>query len=247
LKNSKIAYYFLVVLFVIPGLLNSQVSIISSPASFKADAVEQLSFIKLQQPEKSSESSISETVLPLLAGNTIVLDKKTQHLGHWDIVKNGSLIWRIGFSIPGASGLNVYFRNLELKEGDELFIYNVSKTKVLGAFTCRNNAAHFGVGFLSGDSIVIEFNTQIKNKFLPFIITEIGIANQLLGAGNRDFGGSGSCEVLVNCEEGENWQYEKDGIARILVKEGTKLFWCTGSLMNNTNNDGTPYFFSRAR
>jgi len=244
LKNSKIAYYLLIILFQIPGLLNGQVSVTSSPASFKVDVVEQLSFIELQQPEKSSESSISETVLPLLAGSTIVLDEKTQHLGHWDIVKNDPLIWRIGLSIPGASGLNVYFRNLELKEGDKLFIYNANKTKVLGAFTQQNNAVHFGVGFLSGDSIIIEFNTQSQKKCLPFIITEIGIANKLYGTESRDFGDAGKCEVLVNCEEGENWQYEKDGVARVLVKEGTKLFWCTGSLVNNTNNDGTPYFLT---
>jgi len=244
LKNSKIAYYLLIILFQIPGLLNGQVSVTSSPASFKVDVVEQLSFIELQQPEKSSESSISETVLPLLAGSTIVLDEKTQHLGHWDIVKNGPLIWRIGFNILGATGLNVYFRNLELKEGDKLFIYNANKTKVLGAFTQQNNAVHFGVGFLSGDSIIIEFNTQSQKKCLPFIITEIGIANKLYGTESRDFGDAGKCEVLVNCEEGENWQYEKDGVARVLVKEGTKLFWCTGSLVNNTNNDGTPYFLT---
>ena len=244
MKNSKIVYYFLVVLFVIPGLLNSQVSVTSTPASFKVDIVEQLSFVELQLPEKSSESNTSEAVLPLSAGNTIVLDEKIQQFGHWDVVKNASFIWRIGFNIPGATGLNVYFRNLELKEGDQLFVYNANKTKVLGAFTSRNNAAHFGVGFLSGDSIIIEFNTQNKDNHLPFIITEIGIANQLPAAGSRYFGDAGSCEVLVNCEEGENWQFEKDGIARILVKDGTKLFWCTGSLVNNTNNDGTPYFLT---
>ena len=184
-------------MFVIPGLLNGQVSVTSSPATFKADAVEQLSFIELQQPEKTSESNTSEIVLPLSAGNTIVLDEKTQHLGRWDVVKNGSLIWRIGFNIPGATGLNVYFRNLELKEGDKLFIYNANKTKVLGAFTQQNNTVHFGVGFLIGDSIIVEFNTQNKDSALPFMITEIGIANESIIFGNRDFGGSGGCEVLV--------------------------------------------------
>ncbi|MEJ2595893.1 MAG: T9SS type A sorting domain-containing protein [bacterium] len=33
-------------------------------------------------------------------------------------------------------------------------------------------------------------------------------------------------------------------MARILVREGSSLFWCSGSLMNNTSLDGTPYFLT---
>ncbi|HEY9114257.1 MAG TPA: T9SS type A sorting domain-containing protein, partial [Bacteroidales bacterium] len=48
----------------------------------------------------------------------------------------------------------------------------------------------------------------------------------------------------VNCPEGEDWQNEKNGVARVLVKEGSSLYWCSGSLVNNTMQDGTPYFLT---
>jgi PKD repeat protein len=48
----------------------------------------------------------------------------------------------------------------------------------------------------------------------------------------------------VNCPEGDDWQNEKEGVSRILVKAGSNLWWCTGSLLNNTRNDKTPYFLT---
>jgi len=32
----------------------------------------------------------------------------------------------------------------------------------------------------------------------------------------------------------------------MLIKIGSSYYWCSGSLINNTNNDGTPYFLSAA-
>ncbi len=48
---------------------------------------------------------------------------------------------------------------------------------------------------------------------------------------------SGECQVNVNCEEGQNWQNEKNAIALILIN-GNR--WCTGSLINNTAQDNQP-------
>lgn len=56
------------------------------------------------------------------------------------------------------------------------------------------------------------------------------------------FGSSGPCQVNVNCSEGNNWQDEKKGVAMLLINSGTR--WCTGSLVNNTNQDQKPYFLT---
>jgi PKD repeat protein len=117
-------------------------------------------------------------------------------------------------------------------------------TNILGAFISVNNDAFFGTEFVPGDSIIIEFNTINTSRTIPFLIDEVGVSVNLLQESSRDFGDSGSCEVLMNCPEGANFQDEKKGIARILVKDGSSLFWCSGSLVNNTNRDGTPYFLT---
>ncbi|PKP04728.1 MAG: hypothetical protein CVU11_04040, partial [Bacteroidetes bacterium HGW-Bacteroidetes-6] len=56
---------------------------------------------------------------------------------------------------------------------------------------------------------------------------------------------SGSCEVNINCSpEGDLWQDEKRGVARILFKEGASWYYCSGTLVNNTLQNGTPYFLT---
>ncbi|MGM0650854.1 MAG: T9SS type A sorting domain-containing protein, partial [Bacteroidota bacterium] len=58
------------------------------------------------------------------------------------------------------------------------------------------------------------------------------------------FGDSGDCNVNVNCAEGANWQEKKQGVALIYIPAGMGGGFCSGSLVNNTANDGTPYFLT---
>lgn len=59
--------------------------------------------------------------------------------------------------------------------------------------------------------------------------------------GPEAFGSSGACQVNVNCTEGDSWQDQKRSVAMIIV-DGFR--WCTGSLINTTRGDCTPYFLT---
>ena len=55
----------------------------------------------------------------------------------------------------------------------------------------------------------------------------------------QNFGQSLHCQVNVNCPEGDAWQNQSRGVALVIDDSNAD---CTGSLINNTNFDGTPYF-----
>jgi PKD repeat protein len=55
-------------------------------------------------------------------------------------------------------------------------------------------------------------------------------------------GASGSCMVNINCSEGLPWQHQKKGIAATMQKIGAGYYICSGTLVNNTAEDLTPYF-----
>ena len=56
---------------------------------------------------------------------------------------------------------------------------------------------------------------------------------------------SDPCEVNVNCTPvGDPWQEEKRGVARIYIVDGAGAGWCSGTLINNTAQDCTPYFLT---
>jgi len=200
-------------------------------------------FISIKSFDKDNKN-ISNDKLPFYAGYTIPFAHDDMQKGRWDKTSGSWFIWRLGITVPDVEALNVYFKNFNLRNGDRIFIYNPEMNKILGAFTKLNNDDYLGTTFIQGDSLVIEYNTRSLPDSLPFLIQEIGISVNDNGNQERDFGDSEDCEVLVNCPEGDDFQDEKRGVARVLVKDGTSLFWCSGSLVNNTNRDGKPYFLT---
>ena len=50
--------------------------------------------------------------------------------------------------------------------------------------------------------------------------------------------------VDVTCPEGDNWREQQRSVVRISVVDNTGAGWCSGSLVNNTNQDCKPYILS---
>ncbi len=176
--------------------------------------------------------------LPVQAGYTLPFKHKLYDLGIWNKVDN-NLIWRLEINVPNAEQLNIYFSNINLNESDKIYIYNPLKSRTID-ITNQESSVNC-TDFVTGDRIIIELNSTNPNKKIPFTISEVGVKLPQL---TRGFGNAGDCEVHINCPEGNNWQNEKNGVARVLVKEGSLTFWCSGSLINNTRNDGTPLFLT---
>ena len=59
-----------------------------------------------------------------------------------------------------------------------------------------------------------------------------------------DFGSSGNCNVNVRCPEGNNYQLQRRSVVRMNVPIGGFVFYCTGSLVNNTALNRKPYLLS---
>ena len=64
-----------------------------------------------------------------------------------------------------------------------------------------------------------------------------------------EVGEAGSCMINVNCDEGLDWQTEKKGVARMMMylsngSGGRGWYLCSGTLVNNTKQDLTPYLLS---
>ncbi|MFT7605654.1 MAG: lysyl endopeptidase [Saprospiraceae bacterium] len=58
------------------------------------------------------------------------------------------------------------------------------------------------------------------------------------------FGDALACHTNINCPEGDDWQDHKRGVVRILRVFDEGMGWCSGSLINNTSQDETPYVLS---
>jgi hypothetical protein len=160
--------------------------------------------------------------------------------GNWQSMPDGSRICLLTIRSAGAKALSLLFDRFHIPAGGTLHVYSDEMKQLLGAYTSANNnpSGLFAVQLLRSDLLTLEYHQPLHSALLP----EIRISG--VAYAYRGFGGSGPCEVNVNCEEGQYYQEVKKGVVRIQVVKGKGSSWCSGSLINNTRNDGTPYVLS---
>lgn len=166
--------------------------------------------------------------------------------GSWMDVPGGKL-WRIQITTSGALATSLYYDDFFLPEGSIMHVYNHDKSEVIGAFTSKNNKDYktFATGVVHGETAIIEY-------FEPDFVSGQGrisiekIAHYYRGIEplNSELRGSDPCQVDVACPEGDNWGPQIDATVRILVVSGSGSGWCSGSVMNNTNQDCAPYILT---
>lgn len=168
------------------------------------------------------------------------VDFTPSNSGAWYNVAGGK-IWMLRIKSSGANSLNFGLEQVNFPIGAKLFIYNKTKTNVLGAFTSNQYYAGnmLSTDLLSGDEVTIEyFIPNIATQGDDFKIYRVSHGYRELPDIAKAFGGSGSCMNNVNCPVGANYQDIKRSVV-CLVSGGSEF--CTGALVNNTANDGKPY------
>lgn len=171
----------------------------------------------------------------------------TQNSGMWSTLPNGDKVWRLKVKYPGAQALSFYFSKFYLFGKSEINIYNADGEKLHATYTA-NDVQETGVQNMSlclGDNMMIELVEPYGTTASVLEMESIAYAYRSISRSeNKDFGHSEDCQVNVNCSEGNSWQDEKKGVARILVYAGGSQGWCSGSLVNNTAQDCKPYFLT---
>lgn len=169
--------------------------------------------------------------------------------GTWTSLANGDRIWQIEFESKDALTMNLVFDDYVLPAGATLYLYNPKTKEVQGAYTSKNNNADrmLGTTLIQGDNVVVEY-------YEPKAVQGDGALNiSMVVHGYRSLGAypkekaikglndAGACNIDVACPLGLGWEDLINSVAIIIVGGSGS---CTGALINNTSNDGTPYFLT---
>ena len=193
--------------------------------------------------------------------NLIPINANVKNSGSWTTLDNGQPIWRLRLSSEGAKASALYFDKFDIPTGSAVYVYTSDKKIVDGPYyrSDNPNGGEYMIGNIIGDDITIEYVTPVSKSIdgsvsydntTPIInISDFGYVFRGEGGFERGvratgFGSSESCEVNVNCSVGADWRIQQRGVARIYVREGSSAGYCTGTLINNTSNDGSPYFLT---
>lgn len=206
--------------------------------------------IKVYFSENMIDKEVYREEFPMFAGVSIPVHEKFSQRAQPTLLPDGSVLWHVMITVPGATALGIVFSDFHIEENDKLFIFDDTKKHHIGAFTQANNTSHgnFSTRILPASTLIIEYHAQNANinQAPDFTIDEIIYLTDdtFLEPSTEGTKSSGDCNVNVNCPEGNMWQKQKRGVARILLRQGTNWYNCTGSLINNTFNDATPYFLT---
>ncbi len=179
--------------------------------------------------------------------------------GEWTELEDGSRLWRLKVHAEGALALAALYDEFYLPPGARLYMYSEDGRQQRGAYTFQSNrpSQKFLTGFIKGPTAIIEYYEPLavrgqgrlhvfrmdyaydKEKLSSFE-RELEPASLL----NLGFGTSFDCHKNTACPEGAAWATQSRGICRVVMvlEEGTG--YCTGSLVNNTAEDGRPFVLS---
>jgi hypothetical protein len=259
----------LILIFYFIGYVNLCSKDITEPRSFQQSIFglmkqenEIQSYISMK-PNKDSlifkEMKINEDgkPRPQLYGWGYNVNFNTSNNGTWDTLLNGDRIWRLNIECPEAFSINLVFDNFSLSDSCDIFIYNNERDMIVGPLTSKNNKNHgkFATHLIKGESITIEYfeprDEFNKSKFnltrvVYGFIDAFSDFESIKNDNNADkFQSSSSCNRDVNCPEGDDWCREKNSVSLILVTlNGNEYSWCSGSLLNNTQNNYHPYLLT---
>jgi hypothetical protein len=164
----------------------------------------------------------------------------TTNAGSWFDLPNGARLWLLRVKCEQALTVNLTFENTNIPEGNQLFVYNPSKDFILGAFTQEHiYDGQLGTELIPGQEAVVEYYVAPQNVAGHIQVGTVThgyrTANEFI---QKAFGSSGSCNMNANCPDGLPWTQQRN--SAVMLVSGSSGF-CSGALINNTQNDGKPY------
>jgi V8-like Glu-specific endopeptidase len=167
--------------------------------------------------------------------------------GDWSKA-DSNRIWSLRIISKGAYSLNFIFSELHLAPRAELYIYNPDGSVIYGPVTEEQDIKQKGQTFLTdliaGDESIIQIiepDTSTETSTLRISRVVHAYKNTFSSFNNTGLrAASLTCHNDVACYPA--WDTQSNGVAVVLLSSGTSI--CSGSLLNNTAQNGIPYFLT---
>ena len=173
-------------------------------------------------------------------GHVAQVNFTPQKDGNWNILDNGTRIWRMGLISSGAASMSIVLAQLDMPNGAKIFVYNPTQTQVLGAFGSenRNEQGILPIRPLLGDSLIIEYQEPAQAAYNGSFCIEKVAHNRA----TNTFNSSNQCSPHAHFTD--ELTRQKQAVCLLYVVSSTQSYYGSGCLINNTA--GKPYVYTAA-
>ena len=201
------------------------------------------------QTEKQVTDSQPNGLIKVAAATLIKdisLNKGQASKGQWTQVDANTWQWELSLSSKNAVSLNVGMSDFFLPHSAKLNVFGQDKFHQTQVFTDADNpkSGFIWTGEVEGNQARIIITVDAAEKqFVRFNINNVARGFHKPGdewLSNK----SGSCNVDVACDAGNDWQADINAVGRYTFQTSSGGFLCTGQLINNTAKDGAAYFLT---
>ncbi|MEO1087968.1 MAG: hypothetical protein AAFY88_27355, partial [Acidobacteriota bacterium] len=159
--------------------------------------------------------------------------------GTWTALDDGSRLWRLRVTSPGALSMILTFDKFSLADGASFWVYSQDGSDILGPYSPADaKDGRFWTPLLKGDLAVVELHEPAASVGQ----SEIAISDVSHGyRGFFDAFKQGSCNIDTVCSEANAW---RDEVRSIVMYTLNGIDRCTGVMVNNTAEDAKPYMLT---
>lgn len=188
---------------------------------------------------------------PMTAGEVIPVSYDLIQDGMRSRLEDGTEVYRLSVKGVAAKSIYLFFSRLDIPRGGRLFVYTPDKSIVLGAYTEQTNPSGgtFAIEPVPGQELILEYEAPSGTPPPNIHIDGVGYlyyayqAHAIYQKAGEDEERTG-CQEDAGCEHGIGWDDQKNSIVQILLKKGGRIELCSGTLLNNTNQDFKPYIIT---
>jgi PKD repeat protein len=224
-----------------------------------------LSVVNLMKPDVdalSTMDAINDALgKPYRVGFNIPVNYNVNNSGTWESTPDGGHLWRLRLHADDALAMGLYYHNFFIPSGGKVYIYNEYDNHVIGAFTDAYNFENTirATQMIQGSTITVEYYAPIGTVGMPIIeIKEVvyfyrGVEDFLKPIVDEATGGNApanllkaqSCQVDVACAPERNgWEDQINSVVHYTFSQNGNTYVCSAAMVNNTNQDCTPYILS---
>jgi hypothetical protein len=166
------------------------------------------------------------------------LNRQLAQQGQWLTLDGGLQVYRIAIQSDGVAAIRVQFSSFSVGNG-QVWLYSTDHSKVIGPYTGTgiDGTGEFWSNTLHADTAVVEYQPGDSSGSVPFEIAKAALISTDVPV-TVPFG----CQLDVSCYS--DWSQTSSGVATYTFHKDGAVFYCNGALVNNTNNDFTPYFLT---